>query len=133
MEENMEILEQLKENYVGLINDKLELIRAEEYAKLRKKFTQEYNMERFRKLSLEKYTNVKNISKDYFGYKVEFGEYKKIGNPKVTGPGFKSIIYKKQETGKYVIGLEELSDEEAIEAWEKLKNYIADFIEKSLE
>lgn len=124
-----EELKKIKEKFEELVNKQEELERAKEYSEIRNQFAKEYSTENFRKLNLEEYTNVKTISTNNFGYKIEFGNYRKIGNPKVSGPNYKFIIYRSQENQKYVIGNINLEEDEAKEKWIKLREYIADFLD----
>ncbi len=124
-----EKLQQIKENFNILIQDEEEIKISKDYKEIRDKYVEEYNTNNFRKLKLEEYSNVKAISTNYFGYKIEFGEYVRIQNPKLNGPVYKLIIYRNQDNKKYAIANSNLSDDEAKEIWKKLRNYIADFLD----
>ena len=110
-----EKLEQIKKNFNALIHNEEEIEKSKDYKKIRDKYVEEYNTNNFRKLKLEEYSNVVAISTNYFGYKIEFGEYVRIQNPKPNGPVYKFIIYKNQNNKKYAIANSDLSDDKAEE------------------
>ena len=122
-------IEKIKEIYNRLLKEEDEIKRREEHEKIRKKFIKEYSVENFRKLKLEDYSNLKSITKEYLGYKVEFGEFNRLGYFKLNGPAYKFIIYKNQKDGKYRIGNVELDDKEAEKQWEKIRECISSFLE----
>ena len=120
----------IKNNLNSIINDKNERKSIEEYKKIRAEFVNEYGIDKFNKLKLENYTNVKKSNISYFSRKVEQEKYKYLMPTINFEASHKYIIYRKNDTNSsYTIGAERKDIDKSIaeKAWKNLSNYINNY------